>query len=182
DGHNNVHMSPDDLTVIDHADIGENALTEDKKVYNLGPVSNPDINGTATFEKRVNGETLVTVALVNTTDGESYASHIHGNSAVESGGILIDLSNVDGTSGMAISNVSEMNDGTPITFEELLEFDGYVNVHGNGGLIVQGDIGGNELTGDEKVYTLIPVADPNVSGTATFAKRKNGNTLVTVAL
>src|SRR5690606_30333623 len=124
----------------------------------------------------------VTVALVNTTDGESYASHIHGNSAVESGGILIDLSNVDGTSGMAISNVSEMNDGTPITFEELLEFDGYVNVNGNGGLIAQGDIGGNEVTGDEKVYTLIPVADPNVSGTATFAKRKNGNTLVTVAL
>src|SRR5690606_31202082 len=121
--------------------------------YVLGPVSNPDINGTATFEKRVNGETLVTVSLVNTTGGETYPSHIHGNSAVETGGILIDLNDVDGTTGMAISNVSQLNDGTAITYEGLLDFDGYINVHSGATFIAQGDIGGNELTGNEKVYT-----------------------------
>lgn len=182
DGHVNVHRSPDDLSVVAQGDIGVNVLTGDVKEYVLGPVSNPDINGTATFEKRVNGETLVTVALLNTADGETYPSHIHGNSAVETGGILIDLNDVNGTTGMAITNVSQLNDGTAITYEGLLDFDGYINVHSGATFIAQGDIGGNELTGNEKIYTLTPVADPAVSGTATFAERKNGNTLVTVAL
>lgn len=183
DGYVNVHQSATDLaTLIAQGDIGQNELTGDTKVYTLGAVSDPAISGTATFAKRMSGETLITVALENTPDGESFPSHIHENSAAETGGIVIGLNDVDGTTGMARSNVSQLNDGTAITYEELLEFDGYLNVHSGSTLIAQGDIGGNELTGDETVYTLTPVADPNVSGTATFAERRNGNTLVTVDL
>lgn len=183
DGHVNVHQSAADLaTLLAQGDIGENELTGDTKVYPLSPVSDPAISGTATFAKRVSGETLITVDLENTPDGESFPSHIHENSAVESGGIVIGLNDVDGTTGMARSNVSQLDDETAITYEELLEFDGYLNVHSGGALIAQGDIGGNELTGNETVYTLTPVADPSVSGTATFSERRNGNTLVTVDL
>ena len=183
DGHVNVHLSAESLsTLIAQGDIGPNELTGEMTEYVLGPVSDPEISGTATFAERVSGETLITVSLANTTEGESYASHIHSNSAIETGGIAIDLNNVDGTTGMARTHVSQRNDETAITYDELLEFDGYLNVHFGSGLIAQGDIGGNELTGDEYVYELTPVANPDVTGTATLAKRKNGNTLVTVAL
>lgn len=183
DGYVNVHLSASDLaTLVAQGDIGENELTGDTKVYTLGPVSDPAISGTATFAKRLSGETLITVALENTPDGQSFPSHIHENSAVESGDIAIGLNNVDGTTGMARTNVSQLDDGTAITYDGLLEFDGYLNVHSGSTLIAQGDIGGNEFTGNETVYTLMPVADPNVSGTATFSERRNGNTLVALDL
>ncbi|MGC1243937.1 MAG: CHRD domain-containing protein [Chryseosolibacter sp.] len=182
DGYVNVHMSSSDLgTLVAQGDIGENELTGDSEQYTLNAVSDPAISGTATFSKRVNGQTLVSVDLTGTPAGD-YASHIHANSAAETGGITIDLSNVDGTTGRARTNVTQRNDGTAITYEELLQYNGYLNVHSGASLLAQGDIGGNELTGDTKVYQMSPVALPSVTGTTTFSKRKNGNTLVTVAL
>lgn len=187
DGYVNVHVSASDLgTLVAQGDIGQNELTGDAEEYTLGSVSDPDISGKATFEKRVNEETLITVSLTGTTDGDIHPSHIHANSAAAGGGIVLDLNDVDGTSGEARTNVSERNDGTPITYDELLNFDGYLNVHLSstslGTLIAQGDIGGNELTGDKKDYILGPVNNPDISGGATFEKRKNGSTLVTVSL
>src|SRR5690606_17897966 len=182
DGYINVHSGS---TYIAQGDIGGNELTGEEKVYTLGAVAVPTISGTATFAKRKNGNTLVTVDLENTEAGVSYPSHIHENSAVEGGGIIIGLKNVDGTTGIARSTVRKLDDkdgvtGAPVKYDELLNFNGYLNVHGAGSFIAQGDIGGNELTGDEKIYTMTPVADPSMTGKTIFAKRKNGNTLVTV--
>lgn len=182
DGHVNVHVSADDLSLLAQADIGENELSGETKEYVLGPFADPEISGTAVFAERLSGETLVTVSLENTSAGETHKSHIHANSAAETGVVVIDLSDVDGATGMARTNVSQLNDGTPITYDALLDFDGYINVHSGSTFIAQGDIGGNELTGEEKIYTLGAVAVPAISGTATFAERKNGNTLVTVDL
>jgi hypothetical protein len=152
----------------------------------LGPVSNPAISGKATFEKRKNGTTLVTVTLTGTTTGNSHPSHIHANSAAQGGGIVIDLKNIDGATGISRTSVTQLNSGTAITYDELLNFNGYLNVHLSSAslatLIAQGDIGQNELTGDNKVYTLNPVSDPAISGTVTFAKRKNGNAMITISL
>jgi carbon monoxide dehydrogenase subunit G len=187
DGYVNVHLSDADLsTLVAQGDIGQNALTGDEEEYTLGSVSNPGISGTATFAKRQNNETLVTVQLTGTTAGGDHPSHIHANAAAQGGGIMIDLANVNGETGRAVTNVTELNSGTPITYDELINYNGYLNVHLSSTslstLIAQGDIGGNELTGTSKVYTLNPMSDPNISGTATFAKRKNGFTLVTVSL
>jgi hypothetical protein len=187
DGYVNVHLSDADLaTLVAQGDIGQNALTGDEEEYTLGSVSNPGISGTATFAKRQNNETLVTVQLTGTTAGGDHPSHIHANAAAQGGGIMIDLANVNGETGRAVTNVTELNNGTPITYDELINYNGYLNVHLSSAslstLIAQGDIGGNELTGTNKVYTLNSMSDPNISGTATFAKRKNGFTLVTVSL
>jgi len=187
DGYVNVHLSATDLgTLVAQGDIGQNELSGEAEVYALGSVSDPAISGTATFEKRVNGETLVTVSLDGTTAGNSHPSHIHANTAAQGGGIMIDLNNIDGATGESRTNVSHLNNDTPITYDELLNYNGYLNVHLSSAnlatLIAQGDIGQNELTGDTESYTLGPVSNPAISGTATFAKRKNGATLVTVAL
>ncbi|MDH4298925.1 MAG: CHRD domain-containing protein [Cyclobacteriaceae bacterium] len=186
-GYINVHVSAAALgTLVAQGDIGQNELTGDTKQYALGPVSNPAISGTATFAKRVNGETLVTVSLAGTTAGNSHPSHIHANSAAQGGGIMIDLNDIDGATGKSKTNVSQLNDATPITYDQLLNYNGYLNVHLSsaslGTLVAQGDIGQNELTGDKEEYTLGPVSDPAISGSAIFEKRKNGTTLVTVEL
>jgi ribonuclease PH len=187
DGYVNAHMSATDLaTLVAQGDIGQNELTGESEEYTLNPVSNNAISGTALFEERVNGETKVTIDLDGTTAGVTSPSHIHANTAAQGGGIVIDLTSVDGTTGMSVTNVTQLNSGTAITYDELLEYNGYLNVHLNattlGTLIAQGDIGQNALTGTNKVYTLNSVSDPNISGTATFAERKNGNTLITLSL
>ena len=187
DGYVNVHLSETDLsTLIAQGDIGENALTGDSKEYELGSVSDPSISGTITFDERENGEVLATILLEGTEEGNEHPAHIHNNSAAQGGGIAIDFNNVDGGTGMSKTNIAERNDGTPITYDELLQFNGYVNVHLSpsvlGTLIAQGDIGQNELTGESEEYVLNAVSDPDISGTVTFAERLNGQTLITIQL
>jgi len=182
DGYVNVHLSQADLgTLIAQGDIGQNELTGDNKVYTLTPVADPAVTGTATFAKRQNGSTLVTVALTGTQPG-TYPSHIHENTVAETGSIVINLNDVDGTTGMARTNVDTLNDGTAITYDQLLDFNGYLNVHTGNTFVVQGDIGQNELTGDKKEYALNEVGGSGVSGIATFAKRKNNKTQITLSL
>jgi hypothetical protein len=187
DGYVNVHTSASDLgTLIAQGDVGENELTGESELYTLNSVSNPAVSGTATFSERVNGETLVVIDLDGTTAGVTSPAHIHLNTAAQGGGIAIDLTSVNGATGISKTNVSQQNDGTAITYDQLLEFNGYLNVHESTAnlatLIAQGDIGQNALTGTSKVYTLNAVSDPAISGTATFAERKNGLAQITLSL
>lgn len=187
DGYVNVHLSSADLaTLIAQGDIGQNELTGSTEEYTLVSRSDPSISGTATFAERASEETLVTIQLQGTSDGGDHPSHIHASNALEGGGIVVDFNNVDGATGTSRTNVSELNDGTPITYTELLDFDGYVNVHLSPTdlptLIAQGDIGQNELTENSVEYPLNSVSDPGISGTAIFAERKSGLTLITVQL
>ncbi len=187
DGYINVHQSTDDLgTLLTQGDIGQNELTGTSKTYVLGPVANPDINGIATFEERVNGEALATIQLVNTPAGGTHPTHIHNNTAVEGGGITFTFNPIDGDTGSSQTNVAALDDETPFGYDEVLEIDGYINVHLSaeelGILLAQGDIGQNEFTGTSKTYVLGPVSDPAISGTATFEERLNGEALATIQL
>ena len=186
-GYVQVHMSESELgTILARGDIGQNELTGKSETYTLNPKSDPNISGTATFAERRNGNTLVTIKLNGTSAGGDHPAHIHMNTAVEGGGIVIDLTNVDGGSGMSMTNVKEKNDGTPITYDDLIDFNGYINVHNSandlGTLIAQGDIGQNALTGMSMTYTLNEQNNSGVSGSIKFEQRKNGATLVTIML
>lgn len=183
DGHVNVHMSANDLaTLIAQGDIGGNELTGDNTVYDMTPVADPAVTGTTTFAKRKNGHTLVTVDLDGTQAGSTHASHIHANTIAEGGTIVINLNDVDGATGMARTTVRQRNDGTAITYEELLEFNGYVNVHAGTSFVAQADIGQNALTGDRVEYVLNELNGSGVSGTAVFEKRNNEKTQITLSL
>lgn len=187
DAYVNVHQSADDLgTLIAQGDIGVNILTGDTKEYTLNSKAIPSIDGIATFSKRVSGATLVEIELNGTPDGGQHPAHIHFNTAAEGGEIAVSLTTVDGTSGSSSTHIEELNDGTTINYEGLLEFDGYINVHLSaadlGTLVAQGDIGQNELTGNNVDYDLAAVSDATIFGTANFAERVNGETLVTVNL
>jgi hypothetical protein len=187
DGYINVHLSADDLgTIVAQGDIGQNELTGESKVYDLDTKDVDGISGTATFEERMNGEALATLDLENTPDGGEHPAHIHMNTALEGGDIIFTFNPVNGTTGMSMTNVAALDDDTAFMYEDVMNVDGYINVHLSaddlGTIVAQGDIGQNELTGESKVYDLDTKDVDGISGTATFEERMNGEALATLNL
>ncbi|WP_205521195.1 CHRD domain-containing protein [Psychroflexus aurantiacus] len=187
DGYVNVHLSANDIgTIVAQGDIGQNELTGESKSYDLEEKAVPGISGSVLFEERVNGEALATISLAGTPDGGMHPAHIHANSAVEGGGILYTFNPVNGTTGMSQSNVAALNDGTAFGYADVLDVDGYVNVHLSSNdlttLVAQGDIGINELTGNSISYTLSETDVAGISGSVLFEERTGGAALATISL
>jgi hypothetical protein len=140
------------------------------------------------FQERNNGFALATIALEGTPDGGEHPAHIHENSAIIGGGILFTFNPVIGDTGMSMTDTrqGEGMGESPFTYDEILDVDGYVNVHLSaadlGTIVAQGDIGQNELTGEEKSYMLDEKDVDGISGSILFQERKNGFALATIAL
>lgn len=187
DGYINVHLSAEDLsTIVAQGDIGENALTGVSIAYDLNEKAAPGISGTATFYERQNGEALSVIELMNTPEDGIHPAHIHNNTAIEGGGIALSFNPVDGNTGLSKTNIAQLDDGTAFVYNDILEFDGYINVHVSaetlGTIVAQGDIGQNELTGDSLVYELGEKDAPGISGEVTFYERNSGEALALIAL
>ena len=60
---------------------------------------------------------------------------------------MVAFNEVDGTTGMSMTNIVALDDETAITYEQLLEFNGYINVHLSmaelATVVAQGNIGVN---------------------------------------
>ncbi|MUP47111.1 hypothetical protein E0K83_15330 [Gramella sp. BOM4] len=172
-----VGCSDDD----DAVDIPFEGETE---VYNLEERSDSGVSGTATFMENEDGSTTVELDLNGTTSGNMHPAHIHFNSAAEGGDIAISLEPVDGATGMSTTIIDMTDAGSAITYEELVDFDGYINVHLSpeslGTIVAQADIGSNVLTGESMTYDLDTKDVEGISGTAIFEERMNGETLVTL--
>ncbi len=187
DGYINVHLSAEELgTLIAQGDIGQNELTGASKEYALESVDVEDIDGTATFFERVNGEALAVIQLNNTPVDGMQPGHIHQNTAAEGGDIAFTFNPVIGATGTSKTNVAVLDDDTSFGYSDVLGYDGYINIHNSmddlGTLIAQGDIGQNELTGTSKEYVLDAKDVPTIDGTATFFERVNGEALAVIAL
>lgn len=147
DGHVNVH-NPDDTSILfAEGDIGGNALTGESITYELQEASDSGISGQVRFEERNNGNTLSTIELTGTADGLEYEAHIHYNSVADGGGIAFPFNNVDGTTGVSVSNIRAEQTDDNLSYSTILEFDGHVNVHDPDDLsilVAQGNIGANE--------------------------------------
>ena len=160
--------------------------TGNAKTYTLNQVANSTVSGTATFIEFDDNTVTVELDLQNTPAGGTHPAHIHVNTAAEGGGIAVSLTPVNGGTGESSTNFSTLDDGTAISFDQLLNFNGYINIHLSPTelttIVAQGDIGQNELTGESVVYNLDEADVAGISGTAEFAKRANNTTLVTIAL
>lgn len=187
DGYINIHLSASELaTLIAQGDIGVNAFTGESMSYNLNEVDVAGVSGTVMLQERVSGETLLSMNLDNTENGEEHPAHIHMNTAAEGGDIAVTLQSVNGTTGMSRTNISTSDDGTTISYDDLTDYDGYINVHASASdlatLVAQGDIGQNALTGMSETYDLNEVDVAGVSGTVTFSERINDETLIMIQL
>ncbi|TXD51541.1 hypothetical protein ES044_13170 [Polaribacter sp. IC066] len=187
DAYINVHLSADNLgTIVAQGDIGQNDLNGSSKAYDLGEKDVAGISGNVTFSERINGEVLAEIVLAGTPVGGSHPAHIHANSAIESGAILLTFSPVIGDSGFSATNISAYNDGSAFTFANIAGLDSYINVHLSsaalGTIVAQGDIGENDLTGAIKSYDLGEKDVAGISGTVTFSERENGEALAELML
>lgn len=187
DGYINVHESDSQLNVIlAQGDIGQNELTGVSKTYTLAEKDVAGISGTVVFSERENGEALAVIQLANTLFGNTHPAHIHYNTAVEGGDIAFTFNPVNGDTGKSYTNVSELDDAISFLYMDVVEFDGYVNVHESdtnlGTIIAQGDIGQNELTGEFINYNLSEVDMSGINGFAIFQERTNGEALAVIKL
>ena len=161
----------------------KDAVAPNKTTYNLKVKDQLGIAGTVTFTETSSTVTTIDIAMTG-GDTENHPAHIHMNSAVEGGSIALSLSPVVG--GVSSTQVSKLDNNTAINYSQLILFDGYLNIHESTvnltTILAQTDIGGNEITATNKSYSLDAVNASGVSGTALFEKRKNGNSLITVAL
>jgi len=187
DAYVNIHKSSSELDVIvAQGDIGSNKLTGESIKYDLEERAVDNISGSITFRERKNGNTLAEIDIDGTPNGGVHPAHIHMNSAAETGGIVVTLTSVDGTTGTSSTDIRATDDGEAYDYNDILTANAYVNVHLSsselGTIVAQGDIGTNELTGEEETFDLNEKDTPGISGDITFAERKDGSVLATIEL
>jgi len=137
------------LVILAQGDIGGNVITDTNITYELDTIQPFGVSGTAMFEKRENGNSLVTLSLTGTIAGESYPATINLSSISTIGGgpVVKTLSNVNGTTGKSYTTIRKLNNDLNITYANWLEYDGYINIYQTavdlGNVISHGDIGSN---------------------------------------
>jgi len=150
DGFIQVHKSSSEPGVIlAQGDIGGNVITSTNITYTLDTVGTFNVSGSALFEKRVNGTTLITVTLLGTIAGESYPASINLGSIASVGGgpVVMTLNNVEGNVGIGYTNIRKLDSGIVITYDNWMVYDGYINIYQTAvsldNVICHGDIGSN---------------------------------------
>ncbi|HZL08585.1 MAG TPA: hypothetical protein VFC65_01190 [Prolixibacteraceae bacterium] len=132
--------------ILAQGDIGGNEKTTTSQSYTLSSTGVYGVSGTALFEKRVNGNTLVTISLSGTIDNGDYPATINLGSitSVDEGTIRKTLNHVDGTTGKSLTNIRKLDSGISITYTNWLEYLGYINIlqsPTSGTIICHGNIG-----------------------------------------
>ncbi len=120
---------------------------ESSVTFRLDEVGDSGISGTAKFIKSNNTTTIVEIRLSGTTAGNIHPAHIHMDSVQEGGDIVITLEPVNGDSGASTTTVTQLDDETTIDYNNLILFDGHVNIHQSAEdlqtILAQGNIGSN---------------------------------------
>ena len=128
-------------------DDDDNASPTMETNYALNELDGSGVDGTVTFRKVGTDATLIIIQLSGTQEGNSHPAHIHSGNAATGGPIVVDFNPVDGATGRSETTVTTLEDGTEVTYEELIAYDGHVNVHESATalqvMVAQGDIGSN---------------------------------------
>ena len=128
----------DPKTVIDPVDpINE-------VVYQLTGVTNSNITGEARFVRNEEDATIVYIRLINASE-ELHPASIHFNSVEVGGNLAVTLNSC--ICFESETTITNLDNGTPISFDEFLLFDGHINVYEsevlNDVIIAQVNIGSN---------------------------------------
>ena len=104
---------------------GVNEIIVDQKDYSLISANNSGITGKATFTRDSNDNTTILIELTN-TNTEKHPANVRFNSASEGGPVAITLEPC--TCAVSTTVVTQLDDGTPIDFDKLLNLDGHVSI------------------------------------------------------
>lgn len=135
--------------IIAIGDIGGNVITDTNITYPLSTFESYGITGSALFEKRVNGNTLVTLTMNGLLPNTFYPATINVGSIATIGGgdIKKTLQSVNGNTGKSYTNIRSLNNDVVINYDNWLVYVGYINLYhteaNNLNIISQGNIGAN---------------------------------------
>ena len=104
---------------------GVNEIIVDELAYNLTSVNGSGITGIATLTRDSNDNTTILIQLEN-TNTEEHPAYVRFNSAAEGGPVAITLEPC--TCAVSTTVVTQLDDGTPIDFDKLLNLDGHVSI------------------------------------------------------
>ena len=102
-----------------------NEIIVDQIDYALTAVNGSGITGKATLTRDSNDNTTILIELNNTTTDE-HPAFVRYNSAAEGGPVAITLEVCECAIGTTV--VTQLDDGTPIDFDKLLNLDGHVSI------------------------------------------------------
>ncbi|SMG07160.1 hypothetical protein [Arenibacter troitsensis] len=127
-------------------DSSSDSSSTSVKVFTLSPVTNSKITGKVTFKKNEDGSTTVLLE-INGSSTDVHPAFIYFNNVATGGEIAITLEPIDCDCESSSTIITTLDDGTPITYEQLLKFDGHIKIHQNEEhleiIITQGNIGAN---------------------------------------
>ena len=130
--------------VISCGDDDDNSEMElESKTFALDELNDSGVMGTAVFTKVNDSTTNVLVTVEGTEDGNMHPIHIHEGEPEDGGGVVVALTDVDGATGISETEVTMLS-GEPVTYEQLIAYDGYINIHKSADeiatLVAQGDL------------------------------------------
>ena len=121
-----------------------NAPALRKKEYALKPVGASGVTGKVTISENADKSFNVLLVLDKSVKDTIHISHIHSGSISAPGPVAISLSNITGTGGTAQATTNSIN---TFTYDSLLTYNGYINVHYSASrldsLVTQANIGKN---------------------------------------
>ncbi len=122
--------------------------------YSLSPVGASGITGKVTFTENTDKSFNVKVALDKSVKDTVHVMHIHNGTVASPGDIAIPLNSITGTGAAASSETKNINTAmlgevsVPVTYDSILVYNGYLNVHYSAAridsLIAQTNIGKNK--------------------------------------
>ncbi|MTI40410.1 hypothetical protein [Fulvivirga lutimaris] len=121
--------------------------TGEQQSYAMVQASDFPINGTVTFLERRDNTTEIQIKLTGTEGDISHPTHLHyGDFSTPDAEMAAQLTPVFGKTGESITIIEALIDETPITYDELINFEGHIKVHLDGGpnkstILAAGDIG-----------------------------------------
>lgn len=121
--------------------------TGKQEAYTLVQGSDFPISGIATFLERRDGTTEIQILLTGTEGDISHPAHLHyGDYSIPDAEMAATLTPVFGKTGKSITILEALMDETPISYDELINFEGHIKVHLDGGpnkstILAAGDIG-----------------------------------------
>ncbi|MEJ1222651.1 hypothetical protein [Sediminicola sp. 1XM1-17] len=117
-----------------------------KNVFALSPVADSKISGNVSFVKYEDGRTEV-ILQINNSSEDIHPAFIYANSLAEGGPVALTLAPIECDCEESITVVSKWDNGSPVSYEDLINFDGHLKIHQNKDhleiVIAQGNIGAN---------------------------------------
>jgi len=111
-------------------DSAKEDLTGNAATYALMPGSEYAIQGTVTFQEKVDGSALVTLQLTGTEGKLQHPVHLHlGAIGEQDAPLVAQLNPVEGSTGKSETLLTQLADESKITYNEIISLDACVKVH-----------------------------------------------------